>query len=836
MDQYQESGTISAGEASPVDPLTEQEMTAISPDRLEMLGASLATRRDQWVDARKASGVEKHWLEDLDQYNGVDEATKNTSSMMDSVEAGFPIINKTTKPQRSTVFVNITGPKTRTAEARLANMLCPTDDRNWGIKPTPNPELTRQALAEARQAMQMAAQPQGAAQAPQAAPQPMPAQQQGSLGAPVMQPGQGMPFAHDPQAQPPMQVSPDVQQKQSAASIQEEAAQRAKAMENAIDEKLIACDYNGQQRAVLHDVAVLGTGIMKGPIVVNRMYKAWTPQKDAMGGPDVYVLEIKQDVEPASERVDPWNVFPDPQCEEDPHNGIGIYEKKNYTAKQLRELSKQPGYIKANIAKVLEEGPQTDVSVTQRDTNIKTRSGQVYKEKDKHFEVWEYWGEFSPEDLRSAGVDVPDSATEMISGCVVLVNEQVIKGFLNPIETGDMPYDFMVWEKVDGQCWGAGVPRLCRTAQKVLNAGWRQVMDNAGLSVGPQFVIDTTAVAPADGRWEVTSRKIWQKVDPTAKMADIFATFEIESHIDELQKIIIMAKEFLDEETSIPQIMQGEKGTAPDTVGGMTILENSSNVVIGRTVKQFDDMITRPHIRRYYDWMMAYSDDPLIKGEFQVDARGSSTLLVRDMAQQTMLGLMQYQGSGIISPMVNWEEVFKELLKIGHVNPADIMKSDAEIDALKNQPPQATPDQIRAQSLLQVAEVRAQAAHDVAKAKVDGELAYAEKMRVIEEQNNRDNAQQRQDELQLEILRFAQEEKMTIQDVQSGLAKTAMQERTKRQLAAAEVALRESESHQSRNHEVALHNSRASLDAEQAMHQRTHEAHQSSNQPAELPE
>ncbi|MFI4941324.1 MAG: hypothetical protein ACHP7O_13415, partial [Burkholderiales bacterium] len=182
MDAYELAGTDDAGEALPSDPLTAHQMAAIDPDMLEALGESLAKRRDAWVTARGASGVEKRWLEDIDQYNGRDDSTKAAASMMDAVERGFPATNQAARPQRSTVFVNITRPKTNAAEARLANMLCPTDDRNWGLKPTPDPKLVQAALAQAKALAAQTAAPNSAPTAVTPAgapgqPQPTPAGQ-----------------------------------------------------------------------------------------------------------------------------------------------------------------------------------------------------------------------------------------------------------------------------------------------------------------------------------------------------------------------------------------------------------------------------------------------------------------------------------------------------------------------------------------------------------------------------------------------------------------------------------------------------------------------------------
>ena len=796
MNAYEGHSTVDAGEpdAHGADPEASGEMAAISADRLEALGAALASRRDDWVSARAATGVEKRWKEDLDQYMGRDEATKQTASMMDSAEQGYPVTNKGAKPQRSTVFVNITRPKTNTAIARIQNMLLPTDDRNFGLKPSPSPDLTEQAKQDALKAagIESGQAPQATGQAPQA-----PAM---GAQAPVMAPGQPPQAPGAPAAPagppPPATVAAAIGTQWPTPSAQAQldvAAGKARAMQDEIDDQLQECQFNREARMMLSDTGILGTGILKGPIVVNQRFKSWQPLVDPSGGPTVHVLEIKVEAKPASQRVDPWNFFPDPSCGDDIHAGMGVFEQVAYTSKQLRELSKQPGYLKDQIAKVLAEGPKA--ATHQRDGDSKPASSQA-------FECWEYWGEFEPEDLRSAGIDIDDGQTELISGCVILVNETVIKGFLNPLETGDLPYDVMNWESDPTSPFGYGVPYLVRSPQRVMNAAWRQLMDDAALSTGPQIVIDRTRVAPMDGKWEITGRKLWHALEAGTDVRTAFSMLEFANHSAQLEKVIELALKFVDLESAVPQLEQGEHANAPDTLGGMIIQQNSTNIVLSRLTKSFDDRITSRHIGRYVDWNMAYNEKPEIKGDFQVQARGTSALLVRDMQNQGLISLGQYMGNGIVAPYVNWEEWFKETLRAQKIDPTLIMKSDSQIAAIASQPPQATPEQIRANSMLAVAQTRAKAQTDVAGAKVQGEIAYVHTEQQISQQNAQARQHERQDELQLAMLRYAHETKQNLEQVRADLAKVSMQETTKRQLAAASMQLQANESHSNRTHDL----------------------------------
>lgn len=818
------AGIIDAGEPSPAmeDIVDQEEMTRISEEILDDLGEALSARRDEWVAARKASGVEKRWMEDLDQYHGRDQSTKQAASMMESAEQGYPVTNQGNKPQRSTVYVNITRPKTNAVEARLANMLFPSDDRNWGLKPTPKPDLIKAAILESQN---QASQDNQSAQPAQPGAQPM------VQGAP--QAMQQMPM---PAAAP---VAPTAQEQIA------EAERRCKAMQDEIDDQLTECQFNAEGRKLLHDCAVLGTGVLKGPIVVNRVSKSWSKLE---GGNGVYVLEEKKEKMPASESVSPWAIFPDPSCGDNHHNGIGLYEHKRVTRKQLRDLIGQPGYLEEQIARVLEEGPSQESFETERDTKMRSDSGAKQVDTDT-FDLWEYWGEFTPDDMRACGVDIPDGSTEKVSGCVIFVNKIVIKAFLNPNETGGLPYDFIQWEKVDGSVWGYGVPFLIRPSQRVLNAAWRQLMDNSGMAVGPQIFIKRRGVSPADNRPEITGRKVWY-VDDDVNMNDAFKAVDIPNHGQEIQQIIELSTKFADEEASVPMLAQGEKGNAPDTVGGMTILMNSSNVVLGRMVKQYDDCITRPHLRRYYDWNMAYSDKENIKGDFSVDARGSSALLVRDIQSQSLLQLGQFQASPMIAPLVNWQEWFKQVLKLQHLDPTDIMKTESEIAQLSQQPPQPPiqlqVEQLKQQGALQLQQVKAQAEMQMVQLEAQQEqqalangsatphMASAqaavakEKIRaaaMLEAEHSRANAEQMRAQKELEIatqngqlrieelrlkkelalLDYSAKHNLTLEQVKANLAKAAMDNQTKRELAQAEIQLAQSESAADRAHDLHKH-------------------------------
>ena len=592
--------------------------------------------------------------------------------------------------------------------------------------------------------------------------------------------------AVDPYTGQPMvdQQGNPLRKKDIARAVMEIARKKADAMQTEIDDQLVQCDYNGELRKVIHDAAVLGTGAVKGPVVMNRTRKAWRPITDA-AGETVHQIEIVEELSPASFRVDPRNCFPDPGCGENIHDGKGHYERQKLTAKQVRDLAKQPGYMKSQLRKVLEEGPKRSATFQELEND---EQRDIARDT---YELWEYWGEVEHEDLESAGVKVGEKdVLRTISACVVMINNTVVKAYLNPLEDGALPYDYYVWEKVAGSCWGYGVPYLMRAQQKVLNAAWRQMMDNAGVSSGPQIVVNPNVIQPADKQWQLSARKIWWATDEIDDVRKAFATFEFNSHQDELANIIKMASDLADVETGVPQLMQGEKGSAPDTVGGMQMLMNSANVVLRRLVKQFDDMVTRPHIRRYYDYNMMYNEDEEIKGDFTIDARGSSALLIRDIQNQAFLNLLAAATNPVFGMFIDPQKLFEKALQAQHIDPAEIFKSEEEIEQIKEQMKQAAAQGGGTDPRIEAAQIRAQTDMQKVQAQNQGDMAELQVRLAIKQADIAARREEMQLQREIEMLKMANAQNMSLEQIKAKLADTAIRERGKRELFAAEQRLK----------------------------------------------
>lgn len=491
----------------------------------------------------------------------------------------------------------------------------------------------------------------------------------------------------------------------------EQIKEKMVGMENAIDDQLTECGFNAESRKCVKDAVRMGTGILKGPQVVKRIVPRW---EEVEGG---FKMSWEEKFTPESKRVDPWNVYPDQFVGEDISKAAYIWEVRYITSHELRALIGVPGYFDTQIIKALQEKPsRTNVSRTAKDA---TQIQKDIVDKGQAYELWEYYGDMSREDLELLGCPCDEYEDVSFSVCVMLINEKPIKVVINPLDIGGHPYDFFQWTVVAGTPWGIGVPRIGRWLQRIITAAWRAIMDNAGNSAGPTIVVNK-GVEPADGNWNLAGPKIWEITgDDLDDARKAFTQFQIKNNQVELQNIIELALKFTDIETTLPMFFQGEKGTLPETLGATNIMVDSSNVTLRNRVKLWDDQVTVPHLVRYYHWNMQYNDDQDIKGDYAVDARGSSVLLERDQRSKAIMDVMQLKADPDINSVVDWQKAAKQLFASLHL---DIVMSDDEIKdraQQQQQQPQAAPDTT---------------ALDVATIRVEGDLQKIEKQIIMEKE------------------------------------------------------------------------------------------------------
>jgi hypothetical protein len=655
----------------------QPKMRPPSKDKLK----EIVGRMEAEVTSRigKRNSLEERWIADLEQYHGrYDPGTAD----------------RLLKEDRSGLFINATRPKTDALGARLKDLLFPTDEKNWGISPTPVPSLSDEASAAAAAAREKIKQAQAAAAAPQQA------QEQAAAGGQEVPPEQMAQMAQQAQT---TAVEADAAKETAGKlnAILEEARKRADAMEKEIDDQLKECLYQSVKREQIDCAVKLGTGVTKGPVTGDRVRRGWKADPES----GEHALEISTGDQPAYRFVDIWGFFPDMDatCIED---GQGTFERHLMNRRRLRQLQHLQGFDKDAIRRLLQLAPSTTApAYLAQLRNIRAATQQVTGDL---YHVYEYYGPLEPQDMQDVALHMMTSEDETVSGiareglrqveeidplksvnaCIWFCQGEILKFALYPYDSGETVYSVFNLVKDEASIFGYGMPSIIRDPQAALNGAFRAMMDNAGVSSGPQIIIDMQNLEPEDGNYTLKARKVWRAKNGIVKENPPFQLFHIECRQTELANIIMLCERFIDNMSAVPQIIQGQMGevgtqNVMNTATGTALMHNSANTVFRAIVKNFDDDVTVPDIRRAYDWNMQFSEKPEIKGDYEIDARGSSVLLMRELqAQNLMVIAIQLGGHPIFGPMLRNRELLKKIFSAYMIPAEEVMLTDDEIDAV----------------------------------------------------------------------------------------------------------------------------------------------------------
>jgi len=714
----------------------EEEKGAGAIERVEALVESLMIKRDLAVQYRAGTGVEKMWEEDEALFDAGAMDDKQ-AKMIDYAKGTAYNRSGETGPVRSEAVVNIVRGRCETAEGRFSDMLLPVDDKNWGLKETPVPEISA-ALKDQRPA------------------------QNKDTKEPVMGPGGKQ-----------MTIS-DV-----AKGDLDRIKDAMKLMEKEIDDQLTECGYNAEIRKMIMDASRLGTGVIKGPNVVKRIKKVWKNEGGA------YRLNVEEEFKPAFECVSVKNIYPDEEVEEDLRKASYIWELDSIKPNELKDLYGVPGYFDEQIVKILQEDP---IRIKTR-YNSDSRRFKTYRSKGSRgelYEKWTYSGDLDREDLEAMGVDLQhDEIAQRFSAIVVFVNDRPIKTQLNSLDTGDLPYDFFQWSVIKGTPYGIGIPRILSWLQRINNAGWRAMLDNARDSAGANIIIGA-GVEPVDGVWEMGGPKLWRTLEEFSEDGDArkaFQQFQIKNNQQQFEAIIELVMKNVDIETLVPTMFQAEQQKLPETLGATNIMMDSNNVGLRGRVKRFDDQITVPGLTRIYHWNMQYNDKNEIKGDYNVNPRGASVLLEKDKHAQVLFQVLQFKGDPDFRMMINWQKHVKKLFAALGL---DILNTDEEYEKLKKQAQEAPPPQdprieaarMKVEGDFKKAELTNQS--DMAEIQAKGRSTSQEiSMKSQEAQMERENKMAMLDkQLQIKMMEFAEKRNMSLDQIKAKLADSSMKLRT----------------------------------------------------------
>ena len=134
-------------------------------------------------------------------------------------------------------------------------------------------------------------------------------------------------------------------------------------------------------------------------------------------------------------------------------------------------------------------------------------------------------------------------------------------------------------------------------------------------------------------------------------------------------------RQLADESTGIPSYSHGQTGvqSTTRTAAGMSMLMGASALNIKTVIKNIDDYLLRPLGEALFQWNMQFNDDAEIQGDLHIKARGTSSMMMKEVRSQRLMTFMQTASNPSLAPFVKWHTILREIAKTLDIDPDKVI-------------------------------------------------------------------------------------------------------------------------------------------------------------------
>lgn len=526
------------------------------------------------------------------------------------------------------VYRNIVGMLCRTGQSWVDDSYAMADDRPWTLSPTPRPELPRVMRDALESAVQQRFQQLAA---------------NGEINTMTLAERQDV-----------VRALRELADRMAF----DEASKAIKGMERLIEDQLTEGGWRQEFAKFRHSLMVFPTAIMRSPVTRYKRVAKWDGDK---------VVDKRVEVM-CTENVDPIDVFPSPDSS-DCQDGEYLVVRGRYTRTALSDCAKIKGFSKKAINLVLHANKE-GVDDKTLSVNYSDYLTAVDSDSPNLYVVYEFNGRVPGSDILSWMHAESEGEEATRKGSEVDIKEDVI-GKVDPSETyeivawlcggkviyvahndnilGERPYWATSYSKVPGSFWGRGIPDLACSLQAELNTAARSRAFNMAAAAGPAVEINVNMFSDEE---EVPNTFTpWRvfKAEPgiVGSGAPAMRFYQPQSNAQEITMVMEEVWAKAHDLVGLPPYTRGSNQGAAQTLGAFSMQYNAASKGIKTVIGNIDIDVVEPVVRSYYMFNMLHGDDPTIKADAAVVARGAVGLVRKEQADSRPLETLQ-----AIGPMV----------------------------------------------------------------------------------------------------------------------------------------------------------------------------------------
>ena len=444
-------------------------------------------------------------------------------------------------------------------------------------------------------------------------------------------------------------VRAQVSEMRAAVQLEEnrKASVAADRLRTIVADRLYDADWEAQFIDFIDHFCIYPAAIMKAPAVNTRTVMRW----------DGTTVSPTTETVRQVENISPFDFFPAPYAT-DIQSADYVIERRRLTRNELLQLGSAAGYDEDVIAEVFEANPNgaplpygsvDDDDISDTDIGDKTDMDA--------FDALGYYGRIRNDLLAEYGIQFAEEEMNGASEAEVwVVGGRVIKCLLNPDPLGRRPFFKACFEKVPSSFWGASPAMKLRDTQRVCTASVRALVRNMQYSSGPIGEVRKGAVKDGHAPNAIIPHTIRVvEEDNFGNGAPAYRFYTVPSLSNELVALFDKFMGYGYELIGIPRVAFGSPqglGTLGRTAGGVSIILNQSTKAIKQALRMIESGLIEPVVQEFINYEIRTSNDPDIRGDIRVYARGVSGLMEQESKNGDLEWALQSISSmvGVVDP------------------------------------------------------------------------------------------------------------------------------------------------------------------------------------------
>jgi len=432
----------------------------------------------------------------------------------------------------------------------------------------------------------------------------------------------------------------------------------AKKMEKKIHDQLDESSASKHLRSVAFEMALFGTGVMKGPFGTNKEYPHW--DDDGKYNPLIKTV-------PELSSVSIWNFYWDADANNTEECQY-VIERHKLNRSQVRALKRRPLFRAKVIDEVIAEGESYQKKYWEDDLKDFAPNFGIDR-----FEVLEYWGSIDIDFLIENDINIPPEleGEGELQANIWYCNGKILRLVLNPFKPSKIPYYAVPYELNPYSLAGVGIGENMDDTQTLMNGFMRMAVDNAVLSGNLVFEIDETNLVPGQD-FSVHPGKVFRR-QGGAPGQSLFGT-KFPNVAQENLQLFDKARQLSDESTGLPSFAHGQTGVSGvgRTASGISMLMNAASGGVKTVIKNIDDYLLGPIGKAYFNFNMQFDYDPEIKGDLEVNARGTESLMANEVRSQRLMQFLQIASQPSLAPFAKFPYIIREIAKSMDLDPEKV--------------------------------------------------------------------------------------------------------------------------------------------------------------------